>query len=254
MGDTALTAKNRRRRLEVFVYSDTHRALAKEIESRTGRHDLGWHYSLDYAYVLAHLDSRRHHRILDLGSGPYGNALHDYMECVHAKQVVALDRRSVNATIRRRFATLWRSVRTRTWFDLFCVDWVGELQDYGERGWDFIFAVSSLEHNPVGDIRRAWKHAARLLSDTGTLVATFSIAADGVTRWDEESSSVLLSIEDAQNLWECEYSGDLDQVIASYDNPYLRKRYAERFGHLGQEYPAYLAAGTLIHPRDQDRQ
>jgi SAM-dependent methyltransferase len=254
MGDPLLTANEYGRRLEVFVYTDAHQLLAEEIESKTGRHDLGWHYSLDYAYALAHFDPMRHHRILDVGSGPYGNALHDYLESVHARPVVALDRRSVKLTSRRRLATLWRSVRKRQRFDLFRVDWVGELLDFGEPGWDFMVAVSSLEHNPAEGIRRAWKHAARLLSDTGTLVATFSIAVDGVTRWDEESSSVLLSLEDAQNLWECEYSGDLDQVIASYDNPYLRKRHAERFGSRGREYPAYLAAGTLITSRNRDRQ
>lgn len=254
MSDTPLTANEHRRRLEVFVYTDAHRVLGEEIESKTGRHDLGWHYALDYAYVLAHFDPARHHRILDVGSGPYGNALHDYLECVHARPVVALDRRSAKPSSRRKLATLWRSVRKRQRFDLFRVDCVGELLDYKERGWDMMVAVSSLEHNPAEGMRRAWKHAARLLSDTGTLVATFSIAVDGVSRWDEETSSMLLSVEDAQDVWECEYSGDLDRVVASYNNPYLRKRHAERFGHPGRAYPAYLAGGTLITSRRPDRQ
>lgn len=247
------TARNPGRRLEVFVFEDSHLALAEEIESKTGRHDLGWHYPLDYAFVLAHLDPSRHHRILDLGSGPYGNALHDYLECARAMQVVALDRKAGRMTPRRRLAARWRSVRKRARFDRFRVDWVGEFLDYTVRGWDYIVAVSSLEHNPVEGIRRAWKHAARLLSEEGTLAATFSVATDGITRWDEESSSVLLSIEDAQDLWECEYSGDWKQAVASYDHPYLRRRHAERFGHAGATYPRYLAAGTLIGSRGQVR-
>ena len=38
-------------------------------------------------------------------------------------------------------------------------------------------------------------------------------------------------------------------ALASYDNPYLRGTYQKRFGSLGNDYPAYLAAGTIKHGR-----
>jgi SAM-dependent methyltransferase len=231
--------------LELFKFTEEKSALVEEILSITGRSGIGWHYCLDYYFALDHFDPNVHHRILDVGCGPYGNALHDYLEKVYGKDVYGLDRQlprhtsweqikhSVNPLIRGE-----TSISSE-------VDWAGDFMEFMDGDWDLILAISSLEHNQPHITQDNWMHATELLADDGILIATFSIAGDAVSKWNENTNAMDLSLTDAETVWGCEFTEDFDKTVATYEHPYLRNQYIRRFGQEWNDVPPYVAAGTI---------
>ena len=231
--------------LEVFIYTREKSVLLDEILRSTGRSTAGWHYCLDYAFALNHFRPDDHYRILDIGCGPYGNALHDYLEGRFGKQVLGLDRTLPRRSIFDRPRRIIRRLRGREQRPTNHIDYDVDLLDFTEGGWDLVLAISSLEHNRPEVTRACWQHACSLLAEDGLLVATFPLARDGNTKWDSATHASILSVTDAQKVWDCSFEGDLEQVITSYSHPYLYDRYADRFGAPWTDGPAYLAAGVV---------
>lgn len=169
------------------------------------------------------------------------------MERVSDKHVVALDRQATGRRLRHKFRRLRLNSRSASRLEQFQVDQVGDLFDVQEGGLDLILAASSLEHNALEQIWLCWARTVGLLADQGPLSAIFRIAIDGRTLWVDDSASTLLSLEDAQDVWERRFYGEFRSAIESYQVPYLRERYARRFGPLDRGYPAYIAAGVVKH-------
>jgi SAM-dependent methyltransferase len=231
--------------LEIFKFSEKKKALLDEIMSITKRSTVGWHYCLDYSFVLEHFDPNLHHRILDVGCGPLGNPLHDYIEKVYDKKVFGIDRKLPIWKPRERIRNLFKMLVGETKQSVFKIDWAGDLMQFNTGNWDLILAVSSLEHNQPQITNLNWRHASKLLAHNGRLINTFSISSDGLTKWNENTKAMDLSIEDAERIWDCEFSGDFEQVVATYEHPYLHNQYIQRFGHGWEGAPPYIAAGTI---------
>lgn len=231
--------------LEIFEFLPNKQQLVEEMLAVTRRTVVGWHYCLDYSFVLENFDPAKHHRILDIGSGPFGNPLHDYIEIKYGKQVFAINRETpADSAPRNPLKKLHEALR-RKGLPEFEIDWVGNLLDFSEGGWDLILAISALEHNEPSQTMACWKHAQSLLREGGLFIGTFAIATDEKTKWNDGTKGWDLSIEDAQKYWDCEYSGNLAQSLQSYDNPFLRTEYKQRFGKEWLSVPDYIAAGTL---------
>ena len=231
--------------LEIFKFTEEKSTLVEEILSITGRSSIGWHYCLDYYFALDHFDPSTHHRILDVGCGPYGNALHDYLEKVYGKDVYGLDHQPAQHTPWEEIKHSVNRVIRREKRSSFEIDWTGDLMQFIEGDWDLILAISSLEHNPPYVTQNTWRHAMELLTDDGILIATFSIAGDAVSKWNENTNGMDLSITDAETVWDCEFTDDFDNTVATYEHHYLRNQYKMRFGQEWNDAPPYIAAGTI---------
>ena len=231
--------------LEVFTFTEDQGELLDEVLAATGRKAAGWHYCLDYAFALRHFDPQRHHRILDIGCGPTGNALHDYLESKYDRTVHGLDRVRAGSGRYGWPRRLVRRLLGRDDHPDFEIEYNLDLLEFHEDGWDLILAMSSLEHNQPDVTRQCWRQAYSLLAPGGLLIATFALAGDDITAWNPATEATDLSVADAQEVWACSFVGDIDQAVGSYDHPYLRQRYAQRFGGPWREAPAYLAAGVV---------
>jgi SAM-dependent methyltransferase len=231
--------------LMIFRFRNEYGELADRIMSVTGRRSIGWHYCMDYAFALEHFRPENDHRILDVGCGPRGNPLHDYIEREYGSEIFGIDRHSRDGRWFRaglrdfgRFLGKDPALRQRP-------DWIGDLLEFTEAGWDFILAISSLEHNPPGMTETYWHHAQSLLAPEGRMVCTFSISPDGISRWNRATKAMDLSLDDAQRYWNCTFHGNMADLIRTYDSHYLKMLFAARFGTSWAHEPPYLAAGTV---------
>lgn len=224
--------------LDLLPFQEAAAEQLNHILTATDYDEAGWHYCLDYQYVLNHFDPDRHHKILDVGCGPHGNALHQYLESEFGKDVKGLDRIAKSNPLKK----LAKSILGR--HDHLHIDFDSDLLAFEETGWDLIIAVSSLEHNSPDITRRCWEHAQGLLAPGGQFIGTFAIAANNQTQWNDATSATDLSLADAEKYWQTLPSKDFDSVLSSYECDYLRNRHDHRFGQ-SASYPLYLAAGTI---------
>ena len=223
--------------LDLLPFNQEAAHQLEQILNATNFSEAGWHYCLDYQYVLKHFDPERHHKILDVGCGPHGNALHQYLEVEYGKDVKGLDRLArVNPVKKMLKSLLGRNQHAHIDFDQ-------DLLAFEESGWDLIIAVSSLEHNTPEVSMRCWQQAQKLLAPGGLLVATFAIAGDDQTKWNPETRATDLSLADVAKYWQTHGEADMEAIRESYQTDYLRARHGERFG-AEADFPLYFAAGT----------
>ena len=231
--------------LEILPFAEKHAHLLDDILHYTGRASVGCHYCLDYAFTLSHFDPDQHHKVLDIGCGPYGNALHDYMEMKFGIEVMGLDRAVGSIPAFSWPRNIVRKILRREVRKPDQIDFNTDLMEFNEGGWDFVMAISSLEHNQPEVTKACWQYAHSLVKPGGALVATFSIAGDDITKWNKDTMATDLSIADAEQVWDSRFDGDRSAIIESYHHPYLMNKYVERFGESWVTAPAYMAAGVV---------
>ena len=185
----------------------------------------GWHYPLDYSWVIQQivdftipLDV-----VLDVGS-LYSRLGHYLAE--NGYQVETLNRDRVADTT-----------------------YLGEFLDYDlpKNYFSVIVWVSSIEHQTnMEDISKCVQKSMDLLAPGGVFLATFSLSTK--TYWHHQTKGWLLTVKDAMKLFgENAVKGKYESCWEGYrDNKYgFRNAYVSRFDHWHEGSPDYIGAGVV---------
>ena len=110
---------------------------------------------------------------------------------------------------------------------------------------DIIMWASSLEHNSREDMRKYYKESMKRLKRGGMFIATFAIGEK--TCWDESAEQTILSVEDAQVLFDDHrLRGNFRKIKKKYrDNAWnLAENYRRRFEKWEDTDPHYIVGAV----------
>lgn len=188
----------------------------------------GWHYPLDYTWILSVLRefTVAGENILDVGAGL-------------SKLWTMIERDGYNCfTMERAGVASYKDY-----------DFVGDFRtyDFGKFQPDVILWSSSIEHQEtMDDYRACFQKSMDMLVPGGLFIATFPLAQ--VSGWYDPAKQWNLSLLDAMRLFgEDTARGKYYKIWDSYRNNLhsLRDRYVKRFGRWDVNDPVYLAGGVV---------
>ena len=185
----------------------------------------GWHYMLDYSWVLDQVIdfTVSNDRILEVGAGT--SAFSEYMRSKNY-DITTMDRDPYSkADIKASFIPY----------------------DFGDEKYNVVIWVSAIEHQPAVELIRAcYEKSMNLLHSDGLFIATFPVAIQ--TGWYEKAVHWNLSPVEAMRVFDEEtLRGRYEQIWAMYrENIHgLRDAYVGRFKDWNTASPDYIAAGIV---------
>ncbi len=220
----------RKERIEILSVSllDQHRQQVETLKAlaRSLGIGIGWHYLLDWSWILAMLDDVEGKRILDAGAG---EGLLQWYLAGHGAQVISVDRTSraeLSLRFRARYAVrgmtkedlvapqqVWRKnvgqargIKAKTSASLRgFAGWIAsglprggngrvilynrdlaDMPSIPDNSVEAVVAVSALEHNSPEGLVKVVNELMRVLKPGGMLLATLGAARD--TDWFHEPS------------------------------------------------------------------
>lgn len=195
----------------------------------------GWNYALDQVWMINELDSYFRDKelnkltLVEVGCGK--SIFHNYLEDTYHTRIIGVDRPQGFCNPKE-----FRNV------DYF-IDF-RHLTDIDPNSVDVIFWLSSIEHNPLDQIKELFDKSIRLLRDGGILLATLAIGKE--TSWFVPSEQTILTLDDAEKLFGLsKIYNDYEDIHHKYRQNvlFLKERYQRRYGHFDDQDPLFIVGG-----------
>lgn len=208
----------------------------------------GWNYALDQVWMIKELESyfrdKEPNKLILVEVGCGKSVFHNFLEDTYHTRIIGIDRPQGFCNPKE-----FRNV------DYF-IDF-RHLTDLDPNSVDVIFWLSSIEHNPLDEMRELFNKSINLLKEGGILLATLAIGEE--TSWFVPSEQTILTLKDAEKLF------GVSKIYNEYEDIHqkyrqnvllLKERYQRRYGHFDDKDPLFIVGGlkTVKLEDNQERE